>query len=165
VPIGFILVANSIFELVMTCFIPQHETTGESKIFVMKDYLTGKSAVNNLKPLKHRHAIRQAMIGLALFWSVGQVMLAAFPAFAKVTLGETNTIIIQAILGVSGIGIALGAILAGRLSRNYIETGLIPVGAIGFALDLLLLPHVSGHTMLAVNFLFIGFKFLRGAGG
>ncbi|MGH1439403.1 MAG: acyl-[ACP]--phospholipid O-acyltransferase [Cellvibrionaceae bacterium] len=156
VPIGFILVANSVFELVMTYFLPQHESTDHDKQFVMKDYVTGKSAVKNLQPLKHRHAIRQAMIGLALFWSAGQVMLAAFPAFAKDILGETNTVMIQAILGASGIGIALGSALAGRLSRNYIETGLIPIGALGFAAGLLFLPHVSGHGLMALNFLFIG---------
>lgn len=156
VPIGFILVANSIFELVMTYLLPQHEEVDRSQKFVMKDYLSGKSALKNLKPLAHRHVIRQAMIGLALFWSVGQVMLAAFPAFAKVALGETNTVMIQAILGASGIGIALGSALAGRLSRNYIETGLIPIGALGFALGLILLPHVSGHGLMALNFLFIG---------
>ncbi len=156
VPLGYILIANSIFEVVMTYRLPQHEETDHQKKFVAKEYLTGRSAIKNLKPLLYRHNIRQAMIGLALFWSVGQVMLAAFPAFAKITLGETNTVMIQAILGASGIGIALGSALAGRLSRNYIETGLIPVGSIGFALGLLLLPNLSNHAMMALNFLFIG---------
>lgn len=95
------------------------------------------------------------MIGLAIFWAVGQVLLAAFPAFAKVTLGETNTVVIQAIFAVSGIGTVLGSIVAGRLSRNYIETGLIPIGAVGFALGLCLLPCLNSHSLLVLNFLFI----------
>ncbi len=156
VPVGLILVVNSVIELIMMYYLPTQEETDRGRTFVMKDYVTGKSAVANLKPLLHRHAIRQAMIGLAVFWSVGQVMLAAFPAFAKETLGETNTIVIQAILGASGVGIALGSALAGRLSRNYIETGLIPIGAIGFALGLCFLPYLESTLWMAIDFLFIG---------
>ncbi|MGH1486409.1 MAG: acyl-[ACP]--phospholipid O-acyltransferase [Cellvibrionaceae bacterium] len=156
VPVGFILIVNSLVELVMMYQLPQQEKTDHSKQFVAKDYLTGKSAAENIKILLTRPAIRQAMIGLAIFWSAGQVMLASFPAFAKVTLGETNTVIIQAILGASGIGIAIGSALAGRLSRNYIETGLIPIGAVGFALGLCFLPHLDSYWAMTVNFLFIG---------
>ncbi len=156
VPVGLILVVNSVIELIMMYYLPQQEEIDHSQKFEMKDYVTGKSAIANLKPLLHRHAIRQAMIGLAVFWSVGQVMLATFPAFAKATLGETNTIVIQAILGASGVGIALGSALAGRLSRNYIETGLIPVGASGFALGLCFLPYLESTSWMAIDFLFIG---------
>jgi acyl-[acyl-carrier-protein]-phospholipid O-acyltransferase/long-chain-fatty-acid--[acyl-carrier-protein] ligase len=156
VPIGFILIVNSLVELVMMYQLPQQEETDHSRKFIAKDYLTGKAAAENIKVLLTRPAIRQAMIGLAIFWSAGQVMLAAFPAFAKMTLGETNTVIIQAILGASGIGIAIGSALAGRLSRNYIETGLIPVGAVGFALGLCFLPSLESYWSMTVSFLFIG---------
>ncbi len=156
-PVGLLLVLNSIIELVMVYRLPQLDTTASNQSFDVKAYLSGKLAIQNLKPLLTRHAIRQSMIGLALFWSAGQVMLAAFPAFAKTTLGETNTVIIQAILAASGIGIALGSGLAGRISRNYIETGLIPVGAMGFALGLCFLPNLASASAMVFTFLFIGF--------
>ncbi len=156
VPVGFLLVINSVVELIMMYRLPQQEQTDHSQSFSTRDYLKGKTAIKNLKPLLHRHAIRESMIGLAVFWSVGQVMLAAFPAFAKTTLGETNTVVIQAILAASGIGIAIGSALAGRLSRNYIETGLIPIGALGFALGLCILPTLDSALGMSLNFLFIG---------
>ncbi|MEO0444015.1 MAG: MFS transporter, partial [Pseudomonadota bacterium] len=157
VPVGVLLLINSVIELVMMYRLPMLEKTDTRKKFSFSDYATGRSARDSIKALLVRPAIRQAMIGLAIFWSSGQVMLAAFPAFAKFTLGETNTVIIQAILGASGLGIALGSAMAGRLSRNYIETGLIPVGAIGFALGLCLLPYLDSYWAMVANFLFIGF--------
>ena len=86
------------------------------------------------------------MRSLATFWSVGQVLLAAFPAYAKEALSIENTLVLQAILAASGIGIALGSLLASKLSRNRIETGLIPLGAVGVAVGLWCLPLLTTPT-------------------
>jgi len=51
-----------------------------------------------------------SIIGLAVFWALAQVVLAVFPAFAKESLGETNTIVIQGAMACSGIGIILGSL-------------------------------------------------------
>jgi acyl-[acyl-carrier-protein]-phospholipid O-acyltransferase/long-chain-fatty-acid--[acyl-carrier-protein] ligase len=48
--------------------------------------------------------------------------LATFPAFAKETLGESNTVVIQGILACSGFGIIIGSLLAGQSSKHHIET-------------------------------------------
>lgn len=39
--------------------------------------------------------IRLSVLGLSLFWAVGQVLLAAFPAFAKEAAGIKNTLVLQ----------------------------------------------------------------------
>lgn len=176
-PVGLLLILNSLIELVMMYRLPNvddtyentHEDTdektdekadennhGSMDRFSVKDYLTGRSLVDNLKPILQRQSIRLAIIGLAMFWSIGQVLLATFPAFAKETLGELNTIVIQGILAATGIGIALGSTIAGRCSRNYIETGLIPLGAMGIAVGLFMLPTLESTAALALNFMFIG---------
>ena len=112
--------------------------------------------LDDLRPLGNSKVIAQSVFGLALFWSVGQVMLAAFPAYIKAELGVTHAIVVQGMLACSGIGIALGAFIAGRLSRDHIEVGLLPIGAAGFALGLLLLP-LSGSVFVSAGlFLFIG---------
>ena len=69
--------------------------------------------------------------GLSVFWGISQVVLAAFPAHAKEVLGEENTVVIQGLLACSGIGIILGSLIAGSASKRHIETGLIPLGALG----------------------------------
>src|SRR5688572_14985758 len=71
-------------------------------------------------------------------------------------MGVNNTIVVQGILACAGIGIAIGSVFAGRFSRNYIETGLLPIGAFGLAIGLLLLPGVESEITAALMFLFIG---------
>ncbi len=115
-PIGWLLVLNSIIELVMMYRLPAQAATGVEKTFDTKRYLTGRLFKDDLQPLVKRKVIRLSVIGLATFWSVGQVMLAAFPAFVKQEMLVTNTIVVQGILACSGIGIALGSVFAGRFS-------------------------------------------------
>ncbi len=156
VPVGLLLIINAVLELVMVYRLPQTDTPQTDEDFNVSKYLAGGLIKNNLKPVLERDVIRLPIIGLAMFWSIGQVLLAAFPAFAKAQTGETNTIVIQAILGATGIGIALGSLIASRISKNYIETGLIPVGAAGIALGLTILPHIHSQLWMGIDFLFIG---------
>ncbi|MCR8922535.1 acyl-[ACP]--phospholipid O-acyltransferase [Dasania sp. GY-MA-18] len=156
-PIGWLLVINSIFELLMAYRLPATDKGNPQQQFVINDYLTGKLVAKNLQPLTSNKTIKLSVIGLAIFWSVGQVILAAFPAFAKQSLAIDNTIVIQGILATIGIGIVIGSTLAAKWSKGYIETGLIPIGAAGISLGLILLTQLSSVSAHALNFLFIGF--------
>ncbi len=157
VPVGFLLVINAVIELVLVYRLPTCEhISQEPQEFALKQYVKGGLIKDNLKPILDREVIRLSIIGLAMFWSIGQVMLAAFPAFAKAQTGETNTIVIQAILGATGLGIAIGSIIASRVSKNYIETGLIPIGAAGIAVGLWILPGLTNPLLMGVDFFFIG---------
>ena len=155
-PIGLILVAISILELFMAYKLPNLDTKLDQTSYAVSDYFSASSATKTIKPIRKSEIIFLSIIGTAIFWSVGQVMLAAFPAFAKEALLITNTIAIQGVIAASGIGIAIGASLAGRISRGYIETGLIPVGALGIALGLSLVTHLDSIYAHALNYLFIG---------
>jgi len=154
--IGWLLVANSIVELVMAYRLPLLEQSRNAKGLQARDFFNPSAMIDNIKPVTRNRVIRLSVIGIAIFWSVGQVMLAAFPAFAKETLAITNTIIIQGIMACSGLGIAIGSTLAGKWSKGHIETGLIPIGAAGIGIGLLLLPQISSTTGHFANFLFIG---------
>ena len=156
-PVGWLLVLNSLVEVVMMYRLPAQAATGVGENFNVKKYMSGQLFKEDLQPLVKRKVIRLCVIGLATFWAVGQVMLAAFPAFVKEEMHVTNTIVVQGILACSGIGIALGSIFAGRFSRDYIETGLLPVGAVGIAIGLLLLPFADSAAMAAFAFLLVGF--------
>lgn len=156
-PIGFLLILNSVIEVVMMYRLPEQLPTGVTDQFSFSRYLTGRTFKEDIRPLLHSRVIRLSVIGLATFWGVGQVMLAAFPAFYKETLGDDNTILVQGILACSGIGIALGSMFAGKFSRNYIETGLLPLGALGVAIGLWLLPGATTGWAFALVFLFVGF--------
>jgi acyl-[acyl-carrier-protein]-phospholipid O-acyltransferase/long-chain-fatty-acid--[acyl-carrier-protein] ligase len=156
VPVGLILVMTSVAELVVVYRIPQLDSADERQHFDVEAYRKGRLARTNIQPIFNNSVIALSIFGLAIFWSIGQVMLASFPAFAKAQTGETNTIVIQAILAASGLGIAIGSVVAAKYSRNYIETGLIPVGAAGVTLGLFVLPNLSSPLFMGLDFLFIG---------
>lgn len=155
-PLGWMLVANSLLQLYFAYRIPQLEEPETDSHFDWPGYLTGSAIRSSLRPALSRPVIMRSIIGLTMFWSISQVMLATFPAFAKETLGETNTVMIQGTLAASGIGIMIGSLVAGRWSRNHIETGLIPIGAAGITLGLFLIPQLHSQGAHVLNFLFIG---------
>src|SRR5690606_18013455 len=108
-PIGWLLIASSIVELVMMYRLPAQIPRESPNSFPWKKFVSGRLFVEDLAPLASRRVIRLSVIGLATFWSVGQVMLAAFPEFLKSNLGVMDTRVVQGVLACSGIGIALGS--------------------------------------------------------
>ena len=149
-PIGWLLVINSVIELILAYRLPELEDPkGERPKQTTK-------IRNTLKPISSNSVIFLSIVGLSVFWSVGQVMLAAFPSFAKESLNMNNTIMIQGILAASGIGIAIGSAIAGKVSKGYIELGLIPIGAVGMASGLATVTYWSSGTAHILNYLFIG---------
>lgn len=155
-PIGWLLIANSVLELVLAYRLPHFAPAPTTECFSAKGYFTGRSAALSIRPLLSNDVIRLSAIGLAIFWSVGQVLLATFPAYIKSAMAVDNTIVIQGLLAATGIGIALGSSLAGRVSKGYIEIGLVPVAAMGIAASLLLLPTIDSLAGHAANLLFVG---------
>ncbi|WP_447555474.1 MFS transporter [Vreelandella sp. EE22] len=155
-PLGWLLVANSVVQALTLYRLPLDHPANPASRLDWKRTLSGGATWKNLSVIARQPVLRLSIIGLATFWSVGQVLLAAFPAYAKGALGIDNTLVLQGILAASGVGIALGSVLASRFSRNRIETGLIPVGALGVALGLGCLPLLSTPGAQALNFVFIG---------
>lgn len=155
-PIGWVLLALALLEWVIAGLLPVRRKGSTQLRFEIGRYFRLGYLRQNLKVLGEREAIWLSIIGLATFWSISQVMLAAFPAFAKEALGETNTVIIQGVLACSGIGIMIGSLIAGKASKNYIETGFVPVGALGIAIGLALLPTLGSTAAMAVTFLLVG---------
>jgi len=155
-PCGWLLLASALFELVMMYRIPLRTTVSTGRDFNWKKCVYPSQIKRDLEPLLTSRAIRLSAIGLAVFWAVGQVMLAAFPSYLKEVMRVDNTIVVQGVLACSGLGIAIGSVFAGRYSRNYIETGLLPLGALGLAAGLLILPQVENLWIAAALFLLIG---------
>lgn len=155
-PIGWALVIFSVIELGVAYRLPQKQPVDDAMNFEWKDYTKGKYLKENVGVVTNREVIFLSVIGLAIFWSLSQVMLAAFPAHAKETMDITNTILIQGTLACAGIGIMIGSIIAGRISKTYIETGIIPVGSLGIAACLFLVPAVDSIYFQMLNFLVWG---------
>lgn len=154
-PIGWALVLGAIIELILAYRLPDTKIRSDNT-FDIKKYFTGKYLKKNLKIITNDAIIFHSIIGLALFWSVSQVILASFPSYAKEVLLIDNTIIVQGVMAIAGIGIIIGSIIAGKVSKNYIETGTIPLGALGITATLFFLPNLTSPILLGITFFAFG---------
>ncbi len=154
-PAGWLLVLGSLIEVGLSYRLPQ-TVAGAAMSFNWAKYGSGRYLKDNLHAAWDNRVIWLSIIGLAVFWSISQVMLAVFPAFAKESLGETNTVVIQGLLACSGLGIILGSVIAGRVSRDHVETALVPIGALGIAIALFVLPELGSVWAHALNFVLLG---------
>lgn len=155
-PLGWVLVALSVVELWLAFKLPTIVKGQPTQTFTAKNYVSGHYLRNNLQSINRNKVIWRSIIGLSMFWGVAQVALAAFPAFAKQVLDENNTVVIQGIIACSGIGIVLGSLFAGVASKQRIETGLIPLGALGLVVALAVMPGLQSATLLALAFFSMG---------
>ena len=155
-PVGWLLVAASLIEFALTWRLPRTEPGGERMVFDWGRYLRAEYLRENLAAAWHNRVVRLSIIGLSVFWALSQVIVAVFPAFAKARLGVDSTVVLQGTIACAGIGIIVGSLLAGRWSRGYIETGLIPVGAVGVTVALFLMPGLPTVFAHALNFMLLG---------
>ena len=127
--------------------------------FDKNKYLKGVLLRENLASIKKHKMIYLSVIFISVFWAISQLIINIFPVYAKNTLQILDTSMINMLPAFSGLGIIIGSIVAGRYSKNYIETGLIPLGACIMSITLLLFTSFTSIFGLGILF------FLFGLGG
>ncbi|NKB36853.1 MAG: MFS transporter [Gammaproteobacteria bacterium] len=155
-PLGWFLIFNAVLELLAAYRLPQTQEVDESMQFDFNKYKKASYLKDNLRIVLGHEIIFLSIVGLSIFWAISQVMIAAFPVYAEETMLVSNTALIQGMIACAGIGIMFGSLIAGRVSRNHIETGLIPVGSLGVAACLLILPSLESVILISLTFLSLG---------
>ncbi|MBU1216134.1 MFS transporter [bacterium] len=155
-PLGWLLVGSSVLEWFLASKLPNKMLQVSQRKFHIKNYLRGDYLLKNLRIIKRKKEVFEAIIALSLFWSISQVVLAIFGEYAKSELGVTNTIFVQGVMALAGIGMVGGAFMAASFSRYYIHTGLVAVGAFGITIIVFLVPFVSSMILLAFLFMLFG---------
>ncbi len=155
-PIGWLLVVSSVVEWFLASKLPNKMLSKSQKKFDFKKYLHGVYLYKNLKIVKRKKEIFDSIIAISLFWSISQVVLAVFGEYAKSELNVTNTILVQGVMALAGIGIVIGSIIASKLSRYYINTGFSTIGALGIVFVVFLIPVLPSMKFVAVAFTLFG---------
>ena len=156
-PCGLLLFAGAIAQSLASLRIPTHKPGDATLRLDRQAYLRGQYLKQNLKNLRRTEIIWLSVLGLSMFWAVNQVLFAAFGAHLKDMAGVTSTVVAQGLLAIGGVGIIVGSVTAGRLSRSHIETGLIPVGALGMSVCLALIPGIAHTPTLGLLLAVYGF--------
>lgn len=155
-PIAWLLVGGSLIEWFIASKLPNKMLHASKRNFLLKDYIQGSYLRRNLKITTRKKEIFDAIIALSLFWSISQVILAIFGEYAKREMDITNTLIVQGIMALAGIGIVLGSILAAQLSKHYINLGLSFIGAFFITIIVFLVPFVESIVLMAFIFMLFG---------
>jgi len=155
-PIALILIVLAGLQVYLTKKIPTFMEGDNSLRFDLQKYLRLGYLKENFAIVGKNRVIIESIIGLGIFFGVAQVVLAIFGVHLKEVSGEENTVIAQGIMALAGLGIAIGSILTAKLSQKYIETGLIPIGAIGLVGVIWAITKTSNLYLLAFEFLVFG---------
>ena len=155
-PIGWLLVIGSIIEYMLASKLQDKTDEKSTKEFRAQKYIKGFYLRKNLKTLTRKQEILEAVIALGLFWSISQVVLAVFGEYAKSDLGVTNTIFVQGVMALAGIGIVVGSILAAHFSKYFIKLGLVALGSVGITILVFMIPFVHSMAFMAAMFTFFG---------
>jgi acyl-[acyl-carrier-protein]-phospholipid O-acyltransferase/long-chain-fatty-acid--[acyl-carrier-protein] ligase len=154
--IALILILLAAGQVWLTKKIPTY-LEGDKKLkFDFQKYLRMHYLRENFAIVTKNRVIIESIVGLGIFFGVAQVVLAIFGVHLKEVSGENNTVVAQGIMALAGIGIAVGSILTAKLSEKYIETGLIPIGAIGLVTTIWAITKTSNLYILGAEFFTFG---------
>lgn len=156
-PLGFVLVFFASLEAAMAFLLPKKEAADPDSKYHFDQYVRGKYTATYLAKASANHVIITCIFGLAVFWAVNQVLLACYGAFLKEEIGNVSVLFAQGSLAIGGIGLLFGALYAGKVSRGFIETGLIPASALGISVGLFLLPFITNKFLIVLLFFCYGF--------
>lgn len=107
------------------------------------------------KAWKNR-ALRQSIIGLSMFWvMIFMLLFIVQQMFGSGSLFHQDRMVNYAIIGTFA-GLALGFYYAMRMSKDFIEMGLIPLGSAGAAVLIFVIPFIP-RPYNSIAFALLGF--------
>ena len=159
-PVGYLLIGASIAEFLLAKRLAKRfkkVEIDEEMHFEIGEYQNLHYLKQNFAILKKEKVVWASILGLSLLWGISQILVAIFGEYLKSKLGITDTVVAQGLLSLMGVGLVAGSIFAGRVSRNFIETGIVPIGAMGVTVVLYMMPTLESLPTLGSALFAFGF--------
>ncbi len=151
---GAVLIAVACVGAIASLRIDPVPRSGSRKRFRVNPW---SEIVAGVRRLTKDSRLGLAVAGITYFEFLGSFVLLDVLLIGKelMALDDVRT----SLLGASaGIGIGIGAFAAGRLSRNKIELGLVPIGAVGVSVVLIAASYAtSTYSQMVIAVALIGF--------
>ena len=96
--------------------------------------------------------LRASIIALSMFWALAQVFVLMYQDVS----GSYDIDTIQNYLAFAIVGLMVGSVIAATKSRDFIETGFIPMGMIGVSVCMFLVPFFVQPFALVVLYSLTG---------
>lgn len=151
---GLILLALAVLGLAMSVCITRVPAADPAKRF---EWNPLADLWGQFKVMRRDQLLAMAVAGNTFFWFLGALILINTALYATDVLhiSDTQT---SLLLAAMSVGIGVGSAAAGYLSGNKIEYGLVPIGAVGIALMMILLSQGGlSFPQVAEELAFTGF--------
>jgi acyl-[acyl-carrier-protein]-phospholipid O-acyltransferase/long-chain-fatty-acid--[acyl-carrier-protein] ligase len=151
--VGLTLVAIAVIGTLTSLRIPRVVAVQSSQPVTLDPFS------DSWRGLKHLFAERNlwmTTVGISFFWFLGALVQLALPLIGRDTL-HVGPDQITLLLTALALGIGGGSLLAGRLSGDKIELGLVPIGSLGMGAFGLLLGGATSYAMTATALVLLGF--------
>lgn len=155
--IGVILFTFTCLETYFAFKIPYFEAGNKNSKFNAKKYFKFGYLKENVTLIFRNKNILLSVLGVSVFWALAQLIIAVFPKHFKEVINSDNVAIIQMILASSTIGIVLGTLFSGYLSRKKIELGIVSIASFGLFSMLVLFASVNSVFWMFVVAILFGF--------
>ena len=153
----YTLGALQLFAIFFAVRLPSIGAYDKDLKFPWKYYLTSKYARRKMAKAWKNRSLRQAIIGQAMFWVMIFLMVFVIQdQFSSGSLFNQDALANYAIFG-AAIGLVAGFFFAMRMSKDFIEMGLIPMGTAGASVLLFLIPLIP-RPYNAIAFALLGFS-------
>ena len=150
--IGLVLIAIAVVGTAASFWISRVPPPVAKKAFRLNPWAEIAEGVRRLYGNK---ALWLTVVGISYFWFLGALLQMDMILFGKEVMGLDDLRI--GILGTFlAVGIGVGSLVAGRLSGDKVELGLVPLGSIGmglFALWLSFSSHSYAHVATSMSLL------------
>ena len=156
-PLGFILIILSCLETIMTLFLVKRRAAHPEATYEVKDYFKLNHLKRYWRLISGNKVILICTLALTAYWSVSQLIIVSYGAFLTQHVAGMSTLFVQGSIAVAGVGVLFGALYAGKVSRGYIETGIIPVAAVALTVCLYLMTHTFNRAGVIIIELCYGF--------
>ena len=117
------------------------------------EFVKLRSPMRNFSSTWSNPMLRLSMLGIAAFWGVTQFII----MMSQNMTGTQNATLFQWIFIFTGISYMIGAVCAAKSSKNFVETGLIPIAAIASSITMFITPFFSNQYILTFLYAFIAF--------
>ena len=118
-------------------------------LIVLTAFENAPDLTANWAIIKKDRTLKLGIIAVNYFWFMGAVLQLNIFLYAKEMMNATPEVSGFLLMAVA-VGIGLGSFLAGKFSKEKVELGLVPLGAVGmslFAIDLFWAFHSLYRTM------------------
>ncbi len=153
--IGILLIITAFTGICTSFGIPRVPSSGARNTFRISPW--GEISIG-LRRLYHNKLLFMTVMGISYLWFIGALL-----QMDILLIGKEIMLLDDKWIGILvtflAIGMGAGGIIAGKLSGDRIEAGLVPLGSLGMGLFSILLSYsLSSFTMTAVSLTLLGFS-------